>query len=159
MNCKLYSLKKRCGGSSKLQTLSHDSSSIKIEVYSNGLTCYWSCFFFIYSTLLTSIYIIQWVLATPTLMARGSMNIINIWLLLDLLNSKPCQSGRWAIICLQPNCNLDDGWPVLSWVKFNIQFLSTLVLELISNVTHCRFCHGNLKCCMLYSVASRYTTI
>ena len=57
-------------GSSKIQTLSHDSSSIEIEVYNNGKTQIIKVVFFIYKCagiLLTSIYVTQWVLATPTL--------------------------------------------------------------------------------------------
>ena len=59
------------GGSSKIQTLSHDSSSIEIEVYNNGKTHrLLKLLFFVYKCtgiLLTSIYITQRVLATPTL--------------------------------------------------------------------------------------------
>ena len=62
--------------------MSHDSSSIEIEVYNNGKTHrLLKSVFFIYKCagiLLTTVYIIHRVLATPTLMARGSMNIINI---------------------------------------------------------------------------------
>ena len=51
------------GGSSKIQTLSHDSSSIENEVYNNGKTHrLLKSVFFIYNCagiLLTSIYIIQ----------------------------------------------------------------------------------------------------
>ena len=58
-------------GSSKIQTLSHDSSSIEIEVYNNGKTHrLLKLLFFVYKCtgiLLTSIYITQRVLATPTL--------------------------------------------------------------------------------------------
>ena len=55
------------GGSSEIQILSHDSNSIKIEVYSNGKTHrLLKLFFFIYKCALTSIYTTQWVLATPT---------------------------------------------------------------------------------------------
>ena len=57
------------GGSSKIQTLCH--MTIKIGVYSNGKTHrLLKLLFFIYKCagiLLTSIYITQWVLATPTL--------------------------------------------------------------------------------------------
>ena len=65
---KLYS-RVYVSGSSKIQTLSHDSSSIEIEVY-NGKTHDYKVAFFIYECagiLLTSIYVTQWVLATPTL--------------------------------------------------------------------------------------------
>ena len=59
------------GGSSKIQTLSHDSSSIEIEIYSNGKTHrLLKLLFFIYECagiVQTSIYITQRVLATPTL--------------------------------------------------------------------------------------------
>ena len=59
------------GGSSKIQTLSHDSISIEIEVYNNGkIYRLLKLLFFIYECagiLLTSIYITQRVLATPTL--------------------------------------------------------------------------------------------
>ena len=66
-----------------IQTLCHiDSNSIKIEVYSNEKTHrLFKFLLFIYKCagiLPTSICITQWVLATPTLMARDSMNIINI---------------------------------------------------------------------------------
>ena len=58
-------------GSSKIQTLSFDSSSIKTEIYSNGKNLRLLKFvFFIYKHAgikLTSAYITQWVLATPTL--------------------------------------------------------------------------------------------
>ena len=58
------------GGSSTIQT-SHDSNSIEIEVYNNGKTLRLLKFlFFIYKyagILLTTIYITQSVLATPTL--------------------------------------------------------------------------------------------
>ena len=58
-------------GSSKIQTLSFDSSSIKTEIYSNGKNVRLLKFvFFIYKHAgikLTSAYITQWVLATPTL--------------------------------------------------------------------------------------------
>ena len=64
-------LKVYVGGSSKIQTLSHDSSSIEIEVYNNGKTHrLLKLLFFVYKCtgiLLTSIYITQRVLATPTL--------------------------------------------------------------------------------------------
>ena len=59
------------GGWSKIQTLSHDSSSIEIEVDSDGKTHrLLKLVFSIYKCagiLLTSIYIIHRVLATPTL--------------------------------------------------------------------------------------------
>ena len=59
------------GGSSKIQTLSHDSSSIEIEVYRYGKTFrLLKLVFFTYKSagiLLTSIYITQWMLATPNL--------------------------------------------------------------------------------------------
>ena len=58
-------------GSSKIQTLSFDSSSIKTEIYSNGKNLRLLKFvFFIYKHAgikLTSAYITQRVLATPTL--------------------------------------------------------------------------------------------
>ena len=58
-------------GSIKIQTLSFDSSSIKTEIYSNGKNLRLLKFvFFIYKHAgikLTSAYITQWVLATPTL--------------------------------------------------------------------------------------------
>ena len=57
-------------GSSKIQTLSFDSSSIKTEIYSDGNTQVIKFAFFIYKCVgikLTSAYITQWVLATPTL--------------------------------------------------------------------------------------------
>ena len=58
-------------GSSKIQTLSFDSSSIKTEIYSDGKTLRLLKFvFFTYKCagiLQTSVYITQWVLATPTL--------------------------------------------------------------------------------------------
>ena len=58
------------GGSSKIQTLSHDSSSIEIEVYNNGKTL--KLVFFTYKgagVLHTNLYITQRVLATPTLIS------------------------------------------------------------------------------------------
>ena len=58
------------GCSSKIQTLSHDSSSIEFE-YSDGKSLgLLKLVFFTYKgagILQTSIYITQWVLATPTL--------------------------------------------------------------------------------------------
>ena len=56
------------GCSSKIQALSHDSSSSKIEVYSNGKTRrLLKSVFKCAGILLTSIYITQQVLASPTL--------------------------------------------------------------------------------------------
>jgi len=70
-----------CGcGSSKIQALSHISSSIEIEVYNGKTHRLLKLLFFICKCagkFLTSIYITQRVLATPT---RDPMNIINIWL-------------------------------------------------------------------------------
>ena len=68
--------------------MSHDSSSIEIEVYNNGNT-HWllKLLFFIYKCadiLLTTIYIYR-VLAAPTLIGMCSMNIINISILLEPL--------------------------------------------------------------------------
>ena len=72
-------------GSSKIQTLSHDSSSIETEVYSDGKSVrLLKLVFFIYKgagIIQTSTYIIQRVLATPTLIDTCSMNIINVWIL------------------------------------------------------------------------------
>ena len=69
-------------GSSKIQTLSHDSSSIETEVYSDGKSVrLLKLVFFIYKgagIIQTSTYIIQRVLATPTLIDTCSMNIINV---------------------------------------------------------------------------------
>ena len=59
--------------------MSHDSSSIKIEVYSNGKTHrLLKLIFFINKCagiLLTSIYITQWLLATPTLIGTWSYEL------------------------------------------------------------------------------------
>ena len=59
------------GGSSKIQTLSHDSNSIEIEGYSDGKSLrLLKLVFFTYKSagiLQTSIYITQRVLATPSL--------------------------------------------------------------------------------------------
>ena len=59
------------GGSSEIQTLSHESSSIEIEVHSNGKSLrLLKLLFFIYKgagILQTSILVSQRVLATPTL--------------------------------------------------------------------------------------------
>ena len=62
--------------------MSHDSSCIEIEVYNNGKTHrLLKSVFFIYECagiLLTSLYITQLMLVTPTLIGTSSMNIINI---------------------------------------------------------------------------------
>ena len=69
--------------------MSYDSSSIETEIYSNGKNLRLLKFvFFIYKHAgikLTSAYITQWVLATPTLIDTWSMNIINVWILLEPL--------------------------------------------------------------------------
>ena len=58
--------------------MSHDSSSIEIEVYNNGKTCrLLKLLFFVYKCagiLVTSIYITQRVLATPTLIFEFYLN-------------------------------------------------------------------------------------
>ena len=78
------------GGSSKIQTLRHMTQVLlKLRFTAmERLSGYLKLVFFTYkcaSILLTSIYITQRVLATPTLIGTWSMNIINIWILLEPL--------------------------------------------------------------------------
>ena len=93
--------------------MSFDSSYIKTEIYSNGKTLRLLKFlFFIYKCAgikLTSIYITQRVLATPTLIDTCSMNIIklNFTWTTHLMFTLECQKKTFAATPHQSyNCKL-----------------------------------------------------
>ena len=66
--------------------MSYDSSSIETEIYSNRKNLRLLKFvFFIYKHAGIKLTSTQWVLATPTLIDTWTMNIINVWILLEPL--------------------------------------------------------------------------
>ena len=87
------------GGSSKIQTLRHMTQVLlKLRFTAMERLRLLKLVFFTYKCtgiLLSSIYITQRVLATPTLIGTWSMNIINIWILLEPLTLSHMK--RWFI--------------------------------------------------------------